>query len=595
MDSVEDNAVEKGYTVGDAVVHVSIHDCEANTVMHSQDVEFPGKYLFEDLTEGLYKVEFDIVLTSNGKQNKDSKLPLYSFYDEEDGNTSSFETNCINLRRNAADLSVHAGIRIPKLKVNTKVSEKDIKDMMATSAEAEVIQNAVLSAEETPKGGEKKTSVAGIVVGVLAALGVVVGSALFLYKKRQLADSDASAMSSVCVSLKEAAMDSLIVEFGGPADFTKEKDSSGTSDDDDKSEGSQGYDDDALNTTTDRRDADMELDEQFQQNPYHQNASSIFESESLDSDPYIYTGDEHSDGSSSPYIFPADEQDNGDTNPYIYTGDAHTDYSTRTERRYETGIMQSQQAGSHALSWAQGNPSHYYGDESSVVSNRSADPPAASYRDIPAPSYDYQAGDPMAAIKDCYDYSSNDDGSLNIHEVSQTAAEDFYHHPSNNVGSSDMYQTNEHMDANRSHYRSSDNMVAAEDLGASLDSYDLSYDESEESSSSRSSSSSISNSYDDNNRSKSAPSGRPHAGWTQDSIKPEYESNNYPVSQARRRSVDEQSVISSQSDHSADPPGASYQNLGINSYHSRQCRTRGRSFTPPAPRQMFPPPPPPRR
>ncbi|KAL7483258.1 hypothetical protein ACHAW6_008907 [Cyclotella cf. meneghiniana] len=544
MDSKESSAVEKGYNVSDAVVHISLHDCETDSIVRSEDVAFPGKYSFDELTEGLYKVEFDIVLVTPNKQTKESRLPMYSFFDDEnDVNSSSFETNCINLRRNEANVSVHAGIRIPKLKVNTKVSEDlDVGDMEATPSTAQedddnFVKSTTVKAAAS-RSVEKKQSVPGVAAGILVVLALVVGSVLYVWHRRRSED-DVSVVGSVGSSVKgdvsaastpsaPTAIGSMIVESSTSVVDAETKagdeecGSNHDSDDDSEDDSQQQVCSRAVETET-PQDTAFELELKFQP-PYHQNPSSVFETESLDSDPYIYTGDEH-------------EYDED----YHKWGE-HAVYPQSTNSDMHEAGMQCQQDGSYVGTSANyGNESYYYGEESSVVSGRSSDPPAASYRNLPSAAHVYKANEHTRAVEDVYHIP-----------------------PSNN---------------NRCQSFDSDDSSSS--------------DEESESSSSRSSSSSTNNFLAGRNRSKSAPPSRPHAGWSQNSMVGEVETDQHAPSQHHGYYVgpivDDQSVLSAKSDHSTDPPGASYQTLGQTSY-----RAPGRSSTPPYSRRPFPPPPPPR-
>ncbi|KAL3782702.1 hypothetical protein HJC23_012221 [Cyclotella cryptica] len=550
MNSAESVAVENGYTVPDAVVHVSLHDCETDVIVHSQDVKFPGEYSFGNLTEGLYKVEFDIVVITPNKQTKDSRLPQYSFFDDEqDVNSSSFETNCINLRRNDANLSVHAGIRIPKLKVNTKVSEDlEVGDMEVLSSATQKDEGNLVQATKVKAAAsrsvEKKQSVPGIAAGILAVLALVVGSVLYIWHRRRSED-DMSVVSSVGSSVKgdvsavstpsaPTAIGSLIVESSTSvvdADMKAGDEECGSnhdSDDDGSEQDSQQedccYAVENFNPSETPQDTGVEVDLQFQ-HPYHRNPSSIFETESLDSDPYIYTGDEQ-------------EYDED----YHKWGE-HAAYPQSTSPEMLESGVQCHQDGSYVgNSTNYGAQSYYYDEDSSVVSNRSSDPPAASYRNLPSVTHVYEANEHMRAMAGVY-----------------------HNPPSNN---------------NRCESFDSDDSSSSS--------------EESESSSSRSSSSSTNNLVLESNRSQSAPPSRPHAGWTQHSMMGEGEPNEHSLSQHHGYYVgpivDDQSVLSAQSDHSTDPPGASYQTLGHSSYRGSR-----RSFTPPPPGRPFPPPPPPRR
>jgi len=489
MDSAESDAVENGYTVPDAMVRVSIHDCDTNIMKQSSKVAFPGTYMFNNLTEGLYKVEFDIISLKSNNQNMESRLPLYSFYDKKDG-SSSFETNCIQLRRNDANTSVHAGIRPPKLKVTTKLSEDYLFGQMeATLAEEDKevkIQSAGLEEKDPPKGR--------LVVGSFAGVAVVVASAvMFIYKQQH--------------SKKMAS--NLIVNSDTDNDLSTEspKDSVSPVDEDVAVVKTPERDDNVLDENDDdhttssadySENSVVQLDKELQGNPYQRYVPSILETESLDSDPYIFT---------------SDEQESLGSDPHVYTTSSGADYGY------------PQQISSEGM----------YCEESSVVSNRSSDPPAASYKDIPLTSHVYHDnhhpsyGPPVAQNDQVPHISHRDSDNLmlavNDYQNEWASIEEPNDFPFESSDSSFSYE-----DSESSHSRSS--------LSPNADSRPK-----------------FANSYQTQDTDNQQQGGRIlHLNTMDaDSTIPPYP-NHYIGT-----IVDDQSVYSAQSDHSTDPPGASYQ------------------------------------
>ncbi|KAL7510962.1 hypothetical protein ACHAXN_007792 [Cyclotella atomus] len=543
MDSTESNAVENGYTVSDATVHVSLHDCEADVIIQSAEVPFPGRYSFDDLTEGLYKVEFDIVSLASNKKSQESRIPLYSFHAEND-DTSSFETNCINLRRNDINTSVHAGIRVPKLKVNTKVSE-ELLGQLSSQEQDTVIQSAEVVEE-------KKQNVAGIAVGIICGLAILVGAVLLIHKQQRQVDNR-FADSAV----NEAVKDDLSIASNQASDepmvgviVVKTKSEDGT----DKE------DDDERANASDQVESPIEIDDEFQRDPYNRSGvSSIFELESLGSDPYIFTGD---------------EQESLGSDSYSHSGDVEKwDYPRHAQLSSEA-IDSSNQQADHLSS--SGYCQSYHADSSSVISERSSDPPAASYRDIPT------------STRHIY------------------TSEDYHYAPYPSTYSSE-YMPNEQQQ--RGSYSDLPPEYAPVEQS---NEYPFESDESssscEESESSFSRSSSSSSDISASQlKSSSSPHYQPHTGWIQDGalsdhcnpgVEMFHPQAGWEVDNATYDNplqnissqysdystgpvIDDQSVISTQSNQSADPPGASYQTLSTSGSRRGQYRSKRQGFVPP--------------
>lgn len=576
MDSSE-MAVEEGFTVTDALIQVSLLDCNADKMVHSFDVAFPGEYSFDELTEGLYKVEFDIVIIVPNKQNKDSKLPMYSFYDESDDNkSSSFETNCVYLKRDEVNHSMHAGLRTTALKMSTKSSE-DIGLSSLADGDMEMFSsstgNTVLSEEQNVGSGDGQKPFVPALVGVIVAV-IVLGVGAFIFAKRR-GDSasilqmfsrvSVDEVNSVEPSVKEeesavsttqsaptTAVGSLFVESTNPvieiddAESSGESDSSASSDDDVYEEDNEDSRDGSTHSA--RRRSGVELDHRYQ-HPYHNIISSLDGSdEYLDSPTHDesqsatqphsrHQRQRHSDYDDTS----AQEEDGG----FVYSDDCNDkdavvveqpQYYNAHNTSFDNAHYQQQSRPqypppyTHVASVSQytsgqqvfySNDGQYagyydttsggypeYEDSASVSSNRSSDPPAASYQHLspPLPHFNSQ------------DYWN---------------ATEYY-----------QYQPNEHYEG---------------DSGRPSESSSLSDPES-------------STGWSSSSRSKSAPPSRPAEVWTQDG-----------VSMASHNHVDDESCAS---DQSSDPPGASYKAIGA---------MQRRSFTPPPPRSNHFPPPPRRR
>lgn len=517
MDAAESNAVENGYTVSDAIVHVSVHDCEANIMKQSLEVPFPGTYAFNDLAEGLYKVEFDIVSLKSNKQTKESRTPLYSFFTENE-DSSSFETNCINLRRNDANTSVHAGIRIPKLKVNTKVSE-DLLEQLEESSASNEKKVTVHSAE----GLEKEQSVTRLVIGLSAGLAVLIGVMMFIYKRRDSLDtsvhitaSDVKDDLSHHNKHNELSVDSINIVVK-----TKEEDGC--------AERSLSQHNMIEQTNTTR----AETHTQIESRPYHSSASSLFEIESLGSDPYIFTGDEQESLGSDPYIAGGIRNDQ-----YWQSNTAHQ--AMRSFHEHAT----------HAAPADYDNRS-YHCEESLITSNTlSSDPPAASYKDIPPTAQVYHHDRISHRSSYCHSRQGYDDDAYQ-NKITATMGQDEFPFESDNSSSS-----YEEPDDSLSSSSSTNDAAQIESAHPPFQPC-TGWAEAQHGSQQIESMASY-----------------PHTGWelTDSAISYSDRQHEAASNSDTGPALDDQSVISAQSDQSADPPGASYQFLGPTS--GRGCRGR---------------------
>ena len=519
MDAPESNAVENGYTVSDAIVHVSVHDCEANIVIQSLKVPFPGTYTFNNLTEGLYKVEFDIVSLKSNKQIEESRTPMYSFFTENE-DSSSFETNCINLRRNDANTAVHAGIRIPKLKVNTKVSEDLLGHMVELSASDE--KEATVQSTEGP---EKEQSMTGLVIGISAGLAVLIGVIMFLYKQRDSVDDSVDITAS---DVKDDLScfnrhDELSAESINIVVKTKE--------DDGRADQSL-----ASHIIEQLKDTQDETHKQIESNQYSP-ASSLFEIDSFGSDPYIFTGDEQESLGSDPYI----HADNMSNDQYWLSSN-----SNRSLRLFNEYAI-------HSAPAEYDHQSHNC-DESSIISNQSSDPPAASYKDIPSTAQDrISAGNPHYSnsyrSSDCYNGHYYDDDAHQS-EVVATPEQEF---PFESDNSSSSYEESE--DSLSQTSASSTNNSTLRMLESAPPPYQPRIGWAQAQAAKIHGSQQI-----------ESASTYPHNGWAPAGDAKLYSDQQHekvPFSNSYAEpTLDDQSVISAQSDQSEDPPGASYQFLG---------------------------------
>jgi len=201
MDPNEYAAAVGGYTVQDAVVVVSLTDCTTSKVLSSFDVAFPGRYSFSNLTEGFYRLGYQMVVLGQG--NDPGDMPLYSFGSEDDGGLSSssstsFKTECGKLGKGEAIDSGNVGLRMAPLEIGNKesgefpvgLSNEDDMELMTSPAEADPeeggarIAAATEGSEENAEGGGGSSLVPALVgvIVTLAVVGVIV--AVFVKRKR---------------------------------------------------------------------------------------------------------------------------------------------------------------------------------------------------------------------------------------------------------------------------------------------------------------------------------------------------------------------------------------------------------------------------
>lgn len=171
MDQNERNSAVGGYTVNDASILVSLLDCNTNDTIQTSDMNFPGFYSFDGLTEGFYKLlyEMRVIVSLNA-----TGVPMYSFVD---GNTGTlYETTCGKLGKGEIIDSGNVGLRMEPLEI-TPYSSSDSNEDSSRQAAA------------MDEGSNSDTIIPGL-VGFFIALATVVFVAIFFIKhsKRRYLD-----------------------------------------------------------------------------------------------------------------------------------------------------------------------------------------------------------------------------------------------------------------------------------------------------------------------------------------------------------------------------------------------------------------------
>jgi hypothetical protein len=143
MDSNERTAAVGGYTVNDASILVSLTDCNANVVVETLDMSFPGTYLFDDLSEGFYKLRYDMQVID---RYNNTGVPLYSFIDS--GTSTFYETKCgklgngetignVGLRMKALDLTAYSATPYDSTLANNTFEDGSQRTVAKVSEDAE--------------------------------------------------------------------------------------------------------------------------------------------------------------------------------------------------------------------------------------------------------------------------------------------------------------------------------------------------------------------------------------------------------------------------------------------------------------------------
>lgn len=175
MDSKERTAAVGGYTVNDALIEVTLTDCESETVVKSIEISFPGTYSFNNLTEGPYKLHYEMIGVARIYPH-----PLYSFVDGVGNNTTVYETICGKLGRGVDMKSGNVGIRpapIDDVEDSFSLSLDDIEPRKSAAN-----TRAVNPEEDNESGGG---GLVPALIGVFATLAVLsTVAAIFLNRQR---------------------------------------------------------------------------------------------------------------------------------------------------------------------------------------------------------------------------------------------------------------------------------------------------------------------------------------------------------------------------------------------------------------------------
>ncbi|KAL7432054.1 hypothetical protein ACHAXM_002903 [Skeletonema potamos] len=177
MDSGERSIAVKGYTIGDAIVKVSLIDCQPdNSVLPSVSfVPFPGHYMFSNLSEGSYKLKFELISVDPNA----TMTSMYSFFDETNTVSASKESQCGKLGQGQDNDQGDVGVQPVEV-----TPRQGVMDPESAPADFEVGSEAMNTGRLSENGGDG-SNVSGIIGGFVAACVLAAGAAIFVLRKRQ--------------------------------------------------------------------------------------------------------------------------------------------------------------------------------------------------------------------------------------------------------------------------------------------------------------------------------------------------------------------------------------------------------------------------
>ena len=510
MDSDERSIAVKGYTIGDAIVKVSLIDCQPdNSVLPSvKFVPFPGHYMFSNLTEGSYKLKFELISVDPNA----TITSMYQFIDGTNQVSASRESQCGKLGQGQDNDQGDVGVQAVEL---LPLQGEIVPE--SAPADFEIGSSEALNTGGPSENGGGGSNVSGIIGGVVVACALVAGAAIFVLRKRQ--------PSSIVFSLGH-----------GHKDRIENRGSLGPSIDGDMSTTSDGGSTLVDRSASGMHAAEQELDDHDSESSRSSDDDDT-QQDSIDYGPVVSNiiaqySQQHHHHHHQIEIYSQDDQQHqhhyqNQPQPATYRNADHE--TSQTESGYYNN--------SHTQYYHQQQHQSQYNhhdqyDSASTYSNNSADPPAASYASL---SHQNELVD-----REGYEVQYEKHSPVHSDSDSESSAEE-----------------------------SNDNVV------------------------SRSAPSQCS----PDSRSRSNPrDNRDTSSWKKQAI-PEDSTVEYNSQLMRERTSaphidDNKSVISSGSDQSSDPPGASYKDTPLDRFPAppprHQGLSRGRSVPPPPPRQISP-------
>ena len=630
MDSKERTAAIGGYTVNDALIEVTLTDCESETVVKSIEISFPGTYSFSNLTEGPYKLHYEIIGVARIYPN-----PSYSFVDGLGNNATVYETVCGKLGRGVDMKSGNVGIRpapIDDVEDNFSISLDDIEPMNSP------VETLAVNPEDANKSGGGGLIPA--LIGVFATLAVLSTVAAILLNRqrregimpgkirgdlghdRQLSvDDDASEVSSS--HSQPTAVGSLLVEASKSvaAFTTMSADIEMTGEGEDRSFTGMEFSLKGSHAPTAPSSVESNVDQPQSTQSNDEMIDRLRHQSSEGFEVYQEHDDDHSAPDYGPVIsdmiakYSAERQSQAPPPPPRATApaDGHQIMAIQPhQQQYHPPPTRQEDESFQYPEQGFNDPRHYsnHGQDDHYSCSGGSDPPAASYRELPFPSSEAGAEhaqqwvesvqQPGQVVPDWRRYLSteNDVGSYGI--------------DSDSLGAIPLSEEN-----------LADQPPDTGWAGQSYDNFDSSTfsDVSQDARSNRARA--RSNPRDDRRlaswKQAAIPEHRPvdylhnrqqpsHLRHPEDVELQNCDEQEESIQRRSEHSDEERSVISSSSD---DPPGASFRNVPTSSSHGNfspprgvspqqhrmlESRNRPRSVPPsrtsPQRLQRFPPPPP---
>ncbi|KAL3809428.1 hypothetical protein ACHAXA_003997 [Cyclostephanos tholiformis] len=594
MDSNERTAAVGGYTVNDASILVSLTDCNTNRVVKTLDKSFPGTYTFQDLPEGFYKLRYDMQVV-DGLNSTD--VPLYSFIDSIE--STFYETKCGKLGNGETNDWGNVGLRVEPLDMSA-YSAAPYESIFGNNTIEDASQRAVATVSEgsESQAGSGRSSFVPGMVGFIVAMSLIGVVAIIVSTRKNQVLLPFSFLGSNMNDREGSrspgssrVRDLSLVS----ADLHSQKNDAGS----ETGKSAAAYSNLGDNDS-DGSDAEKEsftgLQVPVKNGWVRENPSEIV------------IGEINEAGSEGYEVY--DDEEGSEQSAVDYGPVVSNIIAKYSEKLGQSEIHQDEELGIYAIN---NSTFRNYHDETDSTqsyytgSSRSSDPPAASYKDISAANFGWRRDDQHAEMKD-------DQHSEILHQY------DSYHQaPINDVGFDVLFGPNQYVSIiDREH-----NAYPHDDSESSSSDSDSGSDFSEEAINPGCADSSHTNkscpvrvppvpnvdlSESRTHMSKSNPrdcrrSVKHHGPIPENStmeyspptssIQPisHYDDNNgNGVISAADKVEDNKSVVSTGSDQSFDPPGASYKSI-----HNFPPQSLPRKTTPPPPRWSTPKSPNPRR
>jgi len=487
MDPNERNSAVGGYTVNDASILVSLLDCNTNDTIQTSDMKFPGFYSFDGLTEGFYKLlyEMRVIVSLNA-----TGVPMYSFVDGNNG--TLYETTCGKLGKGEIIDSGNVGLRMEPLEITPYSSSDSIEDSSRQAA----------AMEEASNSG---TIIPGLVGFFIALASVVFVAILFIKhsKRRYLDLKSIPFVGNGKSDIEDGRSDGSSRSFGSTGRSTQQKTSKSVAAND-----GEGNDSD---------DSDIETESytglKMKLSPFRKRGNSS----------EMIIGQINEAGSEGYEVYDDEEGSERSERSAVDYGPVVTDIIAK--------YSEKQSKAQHELEeeYLFGTDDRQRFVATTGESSRASDPPAASYKDIPGAHvgsytdllqmsdyHQYQTPDQYPSGDDSYQFTTIDDAPVPRHPDGEF---DGIYRPIQYVSCTNREQKSQH-ESDDSDSSSSDSDSDFEGTFASPV------------------------------RNSSSDGGSSTAKYEVDDVT---------------------TVLSSGSDQSSDPPGASYKSIPISS--PLQCRT----------------------